>query len=161
LTWPIVLLVVGLVLILLEFLFPSFGALGVAAALCLIGAVSWAFAQDPTFRTWLLAGTAVGVPVAIVAGMKLLPRSPLGRVLVNRGATFVDGAAVDRRDAALLGREGRADSLLRPAGTATFDGRRVDVVSRGEPIEAGTRVRVLEVSGNRVVVARAEPPPAA
>jgi membrane-bound serine protease (ClpP class) len=153
-TWPIVLLVLGLVLIVLEFLFPSLGALGVAAALCLIGAVSWAFAQNADFGVNLLIATALGVPAAILSGMKLLPRSPLGRVLVNRGSTFTDGAAVDRRDSELLGREGVVDSLLRPAGTAHFDGRRVDVVSRGEAIEAGARVRVIEVAGNRVVVAR-------
>ena len=44
--------------------------------------------------------------------------------------------------------------MLRPAGHATIDGRRVDVVSRGEAIEAGTRIRVIEVAGNRVVVAQ-------
>ena len=36
----------------------------------------------------------------------------------------------------------------------SIDGRRVDVVSRGELIESGTAVRVLEVRGNRVVVVR-------
>ncbi len=160
-TWPIVLLISGLVLILLEFLFPSLGALGLAAALCLIGAVSWAFAIDPTFGIQLLTATAIGVPLAIVGGMKLLPHSPLGRILINQGATFQDGAGIDRRDTGLVGREGVADALLRPAGTATIDGRRVDVVSRGEAIEGGARVRVLEVAGNRVVVTRCDPPPAA
>jgi hypothetical protein len=33
------------------------------------------------------------------------------------------------------------------------------VVTRGEPIEAGARVRVIEVEGNRVVVARENPIP--
>ena len=155
--WPIVLLVLGLVLIVLEFLFPSLGALGAAAAVSLIGAVAWGFAVDPSFGVSLLVAAAFGVPIAILVGMKLLPKSPLGKVLVNPGATFTDGAAVDRRDASLLGQEGVVDSLLRPAGVAIFAGRRVDVVSRGEPIEAGARVRVLEVAGNRVVVARIDP----
>ncbi|MBL8861531.1 MAG: hypothetical protein JNK02_05920 [Planctomycetes bacterium] len=160
-TWPIVLFVLGLVLIVLEFLFPSLGALGAAAAIALIAAVSWGFAIDTAVGVNLLVASAVGVPIAILAGMKLLPKSPIGRVLVNPGATFTDGAAVDPRDASLLGREGVVDSLLRPAGVAEFDGRRVDVVSRGEAIEAGARVRVIEVAGNRVVVAAVrenEPP---
>ena len=58
----------------------------------------------------------------------------------------------DERDLDLVGREGEAVSDLRPAGFARIAGRRVDVVSRGESIEAGATVRVLEVSGNRVVV---------
>jgi membrane-bound serine protease (ClpP class) len=45
--------------------------------------------------------------------------------------------------------------MLRPAGHATIDGRRVDVVSRGEMIAEGVPVVVVEVEGNRVVVARA------
>lgn len=154
-TWPILLLALGLLLIVGELMFPTFGALGVTAALCIIGAVAWAFAIDTTHGLAMLAGTAIGVPIAITAGMKLLPRSPLGRVLVNPGATFEGAAAVDARDAALLGGEGVAESLLRPAGTGRFGTRRVDVVTRGEAIEAGTAIRVIEVSGNRVVVTSA------
>jgi membrane-bound ClpP family serine protease len=92
-------------------------------------------------------------------GFKVLPHSPLGKVLVNRGTSFSDVAAVDTRDRNLVGQIGVAENLLRPAGTIHIAGRRVDVVTRGEPIEAGAHVRVLEVEGNRVVVARAEPVP--
>ena len=45
--------------------------------------------------------------------------------------------------------------MLRPAGFALIDGERVDVVSDGEPIEAGTAVEVVRVDGNRIVVRRA------
>jgi membrane-bound serine protease (ClpP class) len=84
----------------------------------------------------------------------------MGRKLTARGFSFEDGRAVDRRDADLGDRTGVVESDLRPAGIARIDGRRVDVVSRGEPIEAGARIVVVEVSGNRVIVARddSEPP---
>jgi len=159
-SWPIVLFVLGLVLIVLEFLFPSLGALGAAAAICLIGSVSWAFSIDTAYGVNLLVASAIGVPVAILLGMKLLPKGPLGKVLVNPGATFTETGAVDPRDVGMLGQEGVVDSLLRPAGVANFGGRRVDVVSRGEAIEAGARVRVIEVAGNRVVVAQVQGTPA-
>ncbi|MCY2958628.1 MAG: hypothetical protein NTY35_00525 [Planctomycetota bacterium] len=157
--WPIVLFVLGLVLIVLEFLFPSLGALGAAAAISLIGAVALAFSQDVSFGVNLLFASAIGVPIAILAGMKLLPKGPLGKLLVNPGPTFSDTAAVDPRDTRMLGSEGVVESLLRPAGVAIFDGRRVDVVSRGEAIEAGARVTVIELAGNRVVVARVSESP--
>ncbi len=157
--WPILLFVLGLVLIVLEFLFPSLGALGAAAAISLIGAVAWAFTIDPSFGMNLLIASAFGVPIAILAGMKLLPKSPLGKLLVNPGPTFSNTAAVDQRDTRMLGTEGVVESLLRPAGVAIFDGRRVDVVSRGEAIEAGARVKVIELAGNRVVVALSAPSP--
>ena len=38
------------------------------------------------------------------------------------------------------------------AGTVDLDGERVDVVTEGEFIDRGARVRVVEVEGNRVVV---------
>lgn len=155
-TIALLLLGVGLVLIVLELMFPSLGALGIAAALCLIASISFAFGESRSTGIGFLVATAVLVPLAIVAGFKLLPRSPLGRVLVNRGTSFEDVAAVDVRDRALVGKIGTAENLLRPGGTIHVDGRRVDVVTRGEPIEAGARVRVLEVEGNRVVVVRVE-----
>ncbi len=148
-----ILLGIGLLLIVAELLFPSFGALGLMAGLFIIGSVAYAFSQDSDLGVGFLAATCVLVPAMIFVGFRLLPLSPFAKHLVAKGFTFVDGAAVDRRDAALVGREGRVDSLLRPAGTVTIDGRRVDVVTRGEAIEAGARVRVIEVEGNRVVVA--------
>jgi membrane-bound ClpP family serine protease len=156
-SWPIVLVCLGLVLILLEFLFPSLGALGVAAAISLITGIAWAFADDPSTGVNLLIVATIGVPAAILLGMKLLPKSPLGRLLINPGATFTNTAAVDSRDQDLLGREGVVEAMLRPAGVVHFDGRRVDVVTRGEAIDAGARVRVIELAGNRVVVARVAP----
>lgn len=153
-TIAFVLLGVGLLLIVLELMFPSLGALGVSAAICLIGAISFAFGVDRDTGIAFLVATALLVPAAIMLGFKLLPHSPLGKVLVNRGTSFADTAAVDVRDRSLVGKIGVAENLLRPVGTIHIEGRRVDVVSRGEPIEAGARVRVLEVEGNRVVVVR-------
>jgi len=159
-SWPIVLVCLGLVLIVLEFLFPSLGALGVAAAVSLIAGIAWAFAQDPSFGVNMMIVATVGVPAAILLGMKFLPHSPLGKLLINPGATFTNTAAVDPRDADLLGREGVVEAMLRPAGVVHFEGRRVDVVTRGEAIDAGARVRVVELAGNRVVVARVAAPDA-
>ena len=150
----LLLLALGLGLIVLELMFPSLGAFGIAAALCLIGAIAVAFSKDQSTGIGFLVATAVLVPAALMAGLKLLPRSPVGKILVNRGTTFTDTAAVDVRDRALLGKLGVAENLLRPAGTIRIEGRRVDVVTRGEPIEAGARVKVIEIEGNRVVVAR-------
>ena len=52
----------------------------------------------------------------------------------------------------MLGMEGVTLSILVPGGIADFDGNRVDVVTQGEMIEKGIRVRVIDVSGNRVMV---------
>jgi membrane-bound serine protease (ClpP class) len=153
------LLVLGLVLIVGELMFPTIGALGIGGALAILGSIVVAFQEGSQTGVVFLVATAVLVPGAIVLGLKLLPHSPFGKSLVARGASFTDAAAVDRRDRELVGKEGLAENFLRPIGTAMLDGRRVDVQSRGEPIEAGARVRVIEVEGNRVVVVQIPHPP--
>ena len=52
----------------------------------------------------------------------------------------------------LLGKEGVAITMLRPSGVANFNGRRVDVISKGEMVSKNTRIKVIEVRGNKVVV---------
>lgn len=144
----------GLLFIVAEVLLPSFGMFGAAATMCLLGSIGWAYSIDSSFGTTLLVAAVVLVPAFLVFGLRLFPKSVLGRRFTARGYSFDDGRAVDRRDSGLAGKRGVVESQLRPAGIARIDGRRVDVVSRGELIEAGTPILVIEVSGNRVVVAR-------
>ena len=144
----------GLALVVAEVFIPSMGVLGMAAGLSLMTSIGMAFYEDPGTGTLLLVITAVTVPIILTFGIKLFPRTPLGRKITARGFSFEDGRAVDRRDEGLAGARGVVEAPLRPAGIARIDGRRVDVVSRGESIDAGTEVVVVEVSGNRVIVAR-------
>jgi membrane-bound serine protease (ClpP class) len=51
-----------------------------------------------------------------------------------------------------IGDEGIADSPLRPAGRAMFGDDYVDVVSEGLFVDQGDRIRVIRISGNRVMV---------
>jgi membrane-bound serine protease (ClpP class) len=96
---------------------------------------------------------------ALAASMLLLhflPRTPIGRGLVlDTGLGNDEGwAAPPERELSLAGHKGRAHSTLRPSGIAEIDGARVDVVTEGDLIEAGTPIVVARVDGNRVVVRR-------
>ena len=53
-----------------------------------------------------------------------------------------------------MGKSGVAVSDLRPGGTAQIGNDQVTVSTRGEVIEAGVPVTVVEVDGSRVIVAR-------
>ena len=141
-----------------EILFPSLGVLSLLAALCIIGALSTAFAIDtPTGVNFLIAA-ALLLPRRSCRGSSSCRAARWRAHLVARGLSFEASDATDPRDLGLVGHEGVAEAPLRPAGLARIDGRRVDVVTRGELIDPGERVRVLEVKGNRVVVARWEAP---
>jgi membrane-bound serine protease (ClpP class) len=92
--------------------------------------------------------------IIIMFVIKHLPSSRLGKGLILEGSTSgAEGYVAQRQDLlALVGQDGVARSDLRPAGTATIAGQRVDVVTEGGFIDAGQAVRVVAVSGNRVVV---------
>jgi len=149
----ILLLGLGLALILAEALVPSFGLLGLLATLSIIAGTVVAFQAGNGLS--FLVSAAVLVPLVVMAAFKLLPQSPLARHFVNEGYREADQRAIDRRDADLLGVEGEVLAQLRPAGVARLTTSTRRPASRGELIEAGARVRVIELQGNRVVVARA------
>jgi membrane-bound serine protease (ClpP class) len=156
-TYALLLLGLGLALIIAETIIPSFGVLGTLATISILAGAYVAFRTDMDTGLYYLMIAGVLIPISVLTGFRYLPRSPLAKVLMASGPSFEDGRAVDPRDQSLLGEEGVVEAQLRPAGVARLAGRRVDVVSRGSLIEAGTRVRVVELQGNRVVVAAVDP----
>ena len=148
----VLLLGLGLAFIVAEVLFPSLGLLSLLATACIVGALAVAFAESTSTGFNFLVAIAVLVPAVLLLGLKLFPRSPMGKRMVAPGLSFDARASTDERDLALIGLVGVVESPLRPTGIARIDNRRVDVVTRGELVEPGTRVRVLEVTGNRIVV---------
>jgi membrane-bound serine protease (ClpP class) len=88
-----------------------------------------------------------------------LPRLPFGRRLVLDTGMAADLGYVSapESDRQWRGHTGVALSPLRPAGIAEIDGTRLDVVSDGGFIDAGTSIEVTRVEGNRIVVRPSTP----
>ena len=95
--------------------------------------------------------TQVAISLAEALGRRLILKPPGGEGSDAETAQRVVGPSADHFEG-LLGREGVVVTALRPSGSADFEGRRVSVVSDGEAIPDGTRVRVINIEGNRVVV---------
>ena len=160
----LLLFAVGIVLILVEALaLPGFGLAGIAGILAVIGGLSLALVGAGATVAIIinaLGRVAAALLMAMLLGallMRFLPRLPFGRRLIledelDAGEGYTSPPADDER---WLGRTGTAISPLRPAGIADIDGARVDVVSDGSFIDAGTPVVVTRVDGNRIVVRRA------
>ena len=157
-TLPLILLGIGLLLITAEVLIPSLGLLGGLATIALIGSVVLAWQESPELGQNFLIAACLLVPLMIMLGFKLLPLSPFTKVMVTEGFSFKEGAAIDERDKDLMGKRGVVEAPLRPAGAARIEGRRVDVVTRGERIESGAWVEVIGLSGNRVEVSACDGP---
>ncbi len=151
----IILLVVGLGLVILEVIFPSFGLLSVLALVCFVSALVVAFRTSVTAGVLLVIMCLVLVPLVIYVGFKhILPNTFVGRHIIHSDVVSDQGDAsgTDLELQELAGAEGTARSYLRPAGVADIGGKRVNVVTEGEMVFRGTRVRVVHVEGNRVVV---------
>lgn len=64
----------------------------------------------------------------------------------------ITGDAVGSDLATLAGQEGAAVTPLRPGGTVSIAGRRIDALSDGEFLESGTKIRVIRPHGMSVLV---------
>lgn len=151
----ILLVLLGCVLLVAEVFFPSGGALGFFSAVSFLAAIYYAFVGGGFTRGLMFAtGEVIGAPVLTYFALKYLPMTPIGRVLVGEAPRPEDVLDEDQRHA-LVGRVGVARSKMLPSGAVEIDGQMLDAVSQGQAIDPGQYVKVVEVRGNRVVVAHA------
>jgi membrane-bound ClpP family serine protease len=163
----ILLFVLGLVLIALEiFVIPGFGVTGISGILLVITSLGlMAYGHWPrSSGDWAgLGGTLGPIGLLLIGGVILaflvaryLPNIPgANRLMLRPPNETEDGLPSEPEEpplASLLGAVGVAESPLRPAGKMRLGEEFVDVVAEGGYIEAGTRIQVIEVEGNRVVV---------
>jgi membrane-bound serine protease (ClpP class) len=163
------LFLVGVALVITEIFFvPGFGLLGVSGAVLILWALlsamlehlpgspwypTWPEFQFPVFKLALaLVLTGAG---ALLLG-RFLPATALFRRLVLETATTRQAGyqSLPEDTTALIGLTGTAITMLRPAGSAQFGERHLDVVTRGDLLPAGTSLRIVEAQGNRLVVER-------
>src|SRR5690606_6657153 len=84
---------------------------------------------------------------------RILPKTSFfSRLILAEEANADKGFVSYPTISELVGAEGIALTTLRPAGTAEFNGQRVDVVADWEYIERGAKIKVLRVEGIKVVV---------
>jgi membrane-bound serine protease (ClpP class) len=159
--WEVVLLLgLGLIALLVEvFILPGFGVAGILALASFGAAIVLAMVgASPTTNDVLQAlavlGASLVITVAVAyAWLRHLPSS--GRfsgLFLRHAAEQSEGyiSALPRTD--LVGQDGVAVTDLRPAGTAQIGSERVDVVTEGEYVAQGTKVRVLRSEGYRHIV---------
>jgi membrane-bound serine protease (ClpP class) len=159
---------IGALLVAAElFFFPGVMLVAVLGVGLMFGALLFAmvdyFPGDPWVPTAdMLVRPAINLAIAMVLSVaaialmaRFFPTLPLFRRLVL-ASNVSDGPALGADAAALpavrAGEIGIARTILRPAGKADFGGRLVDVISDGEFLDAGTPIRILQISGGRVVV---------
>jgi len=94
------------------------------------------------------------IVIAVVFALRWVARRGAFKGLVLDDSSTVPPPGTQRElvPEKLIGRRGTAVTPLRPAGTAMFDGQRIDVVTEATFTPQGAAIEVTGVEGNRVIV---------
>lgn len=156
LIWAGLLLLLGLTLVMLEVFVPTGGLLGFLSLTAILVGIGLAFYHGGLgYGFSFLLVTAVAVPTVLGLAFRWLPGTAIGKRLlpaVPMSKDVLPDSDERRALRALLGKIGTAKSTMLPSGSVIVDGRTIDAVSEGMPIEPGQPVHVIEVRGNRVLV---------
>ncbi len=179
----IVLVFAGVILLLIEFLLlPGFGIAGILGSIFLLGGLFGMLIKNgPGQLPWpsgpegwnVLTNGLLGLVYGLVgfavlaslisrflpkmkfmSGLILVPTPATAGAAPSAGSTATPAASARR--GLRVGDVGTVTSALRPVGRARFGDTLADVVATAEFLAKGTRVEIIEIHGNRVVV-RAAP----
>lgn len=162
---------IGLILLGVElFVTPGFGVLGMLGIVFIflslvVTIMDWVpWEKTRPFVIWdlmkpvaMVGSSFLAAVIAMFVLSLFLPkRWTFGRLTLAEAQLKEAGyAPVEEGVEAFVGETGVAASDLRPAGVARLGSRRLDVVTLGDHIPRGTRIRVVRVEGRRVVVRKA------
>lgn len=142
----IVIFLCGLLAMFIELFVPG-AVMGMIGFLAVLGSIGYALVKGYT-KT---AAVLIVCTIAFVPVFFMLWKGVIAKFFAIKGGEsgFRPSTTIGED---LVGLEGMTMSPLRPSGIARLNDRRYDVVTRGEMLDRGVRVKVIEVSGNRVVV---------
>jgi membrane-bound serine protease (ClpP class) len=163
----LLLILTGITLIVFEiFVIPGFGLAGIAGFATLTAGLYMMFTTVtiPQYTwdydrladvAWTLVMGLVAFTVFVAVTVRLLPQTPLYGAIVLGTSQDVDRGFTSQTAemaTSATGLIGVTSSMLRPAGKGRFEGRLYDIVSRGDFLDEGVKVRIVHVEGNRYVV---------
>lgn len=146
-------LVLGLSLLIFEMFTPGLGVPGLLGLVLIIAAV---VLRADTFANGAVTLAIIFIVIGIAGFFiyrsfkrGLISRSPIVlKERIEETSTPLMGEKMQQ----LVGREGTALSALRPSGTIAVGEQRLDVMTEGEFVMKGARVRIVRVEGLRVLV---------
>lgn len=142
----------GILLIVIELYIPGFGFWGISGAGCILASFFLTLGGNMIAVNLLFISLVVAI-IIFLCILRFLPSSKLWtKLMLKESETLQAGFSSSRDYSGYLGREGLVISFLRPAGMIDIDGIHLDVVSEGQYIELGAKVKVVSVNGSRIVV---------
>ncbi|MDR1483737.1 MAG: hypothetical protein LBT09_02820 [Planctomycetaceae bacterium] len=159
----VILFVVGVLCVLVEiFLLPGLGVFGIGGAIAMIA--SLVFATQTFYiprNSYQFAQARNSILLLCISGAGMIIFGIMAARAINKMNKPKDKDTVQIKERErlasyddLLGMEGKAITPLVPAGRAVINNKPINVVSDGDLIERGEKIRVIEVVGYRVVVSK-------
>lgn len=143
--------VIGLLLIAVDFYLPSFVLGSIGIVLMIIATVLCGMHHSLMITLALFCVEVIAGFTAAWLSIKYFPQTKYGQRMILH--TTLQGAQSSRNASTeLVGRDGTAQTVLRPSGMAVIDGKRLDVVAESGMIAAGSAIKVIAVEGTRIVV---------
>lgn len=148
----IILIILGLILVVLEFFVPG-GIMGIIGAILIVISLLLSGADIG----YMAFSIGIAFLVSVVASVLLfktigLEKGLFRHIILKDRTTTEKGYVSNANRLDLIGRTGESLTPLRPSGTAVFDDERLDVVSEGSFIPANQPVKIISVEGSRIVV---------
>lgn len=170
--WEIIIFVVGILLLAVEiFVFPGFGVAGIGGIICiisglalsLVGNIGFDFSVVPSssmiqsFSTVIIS-VSIAFPLAIWLGKKLFTNNTFGNKLaLATEQKASEGYTVSQPEFdTLVGKEGIAETILRPSGKVRIGNDIYDAIALISYIEKGEKIRVIEHENSNLVVTKVE-----
>jgi len=161
----ILVFILGVILLLIElFVVPGFGLFGISGIIAIIaslflGLLSGFDLVDSSMISAALAqlsGSLLATLVVVYGLSKILPKTTAwNKLILQTNIEAKSGYTTDLVDLEhLVSKTGEALTDLRPSGTALVDNSRLDVVTQGDYIVKGEKIKVIEVAGSKVVVTK-------
>jgi len=148
----ILLLVVGFILVGVEMVLPGFGAPGIIGGICLVGGI---FCTADDVEQGLTITVIVVMLLAIMFAiiLALFHMKKIKPPIVLQEELKADKGYLSSSDLKyLIGKEGTASTDLRPTGKCDIDGVEFDVRSEGYYIAKGSKVQIIRVQGNTLII---------
>lgn len=152
---PVLLQLAGVVVVIAEILIPSGGLLSILSIGIFGYSLYIVFQQVSTAAGFVFLGMdAILIPATILLGLKLLAKSPatLQTKLSSKNGVSSQSPELE----SFIGLDGITVTDMRPSGIALINGKRVDVVTRGEYLEKNSPITVRSVTGNQIIVTKKE-----
>ncbi len=170
--WEILIFLAGLVLLMLEFfVVPGFGVTGIAGIVLIVASliltlifnVGFKFSFDPEFNVsahiskmtiLVLVSSLAGFFLSLWLGKKLiLAETRFGSLALRTGLDSDKGfTSQDMRNEQYIGKEGVAQTILRPSGKINIDGEVLDATIEHGFANPGDKIKVTKFENAQLFV---------